>query len=43
MEINSISLGGFRNIENIKVEIDDIISLLSINSYGKSNFLNAII
>ncbi len=43
MEINSISLGGFRNIENTKVEIDDIISLLSINSYGKSNFLNAII
>ena len=43
MEINSITIGGFRNIKSTKVEINDIISLLSINSYGKSNFLNAII
>lgn len=43
IKINSITLGGFKNIDRVDVELDNIISMLSINSYGKSNFLNAII
>ena len=43
MKINSICVSGFRNIDKTIIEIDDMVSLLSINSYGKSNFLNSII
>lgn len=43
MQINKIKVEGFRNIEETTIELGDITSLLSINSYGKSNFLKAII
>ena len=43
MEIEKITLGGFKNIKNIEIELNKITSLLSINSYGKSNVLDAII
>lgn len=43
MKLEKIKIGGFRNIKETSVELGDITSLLSINSYGKSNFLNGII
>ena len=43
MKLERIKIGGFRNIKETSVELGDITSLLSINSYGKSNFLNGII
>ncbi len=43
MKINSIKVSGFRNIDNTTIEITDIVSLSSINSYGKSNFLQSIV
>lgn len=43
LSIDKIKIGGFRNISDVEIEINDITSLLSINSYGKSNYLNGII
>ena len=43
IEINRIKIGGIRNIKEVDVETNTITSLLSINSYGKSNYLNGII
>lgn len=43
MKIKKIKIGGFRNIKETTIELEDITSLLSVNSYGKSNFLNGII
>ncbi|MBO5567120.1 MAG: AAA family ATPase [Succinivibrio sp.] len=43
MKIISARIEGFRNIENDKLILgDEITSLVSLNSYGKSNLLNAI-
>lgn len=42
MEIKGITLGGFRNIKDCHFDIENIISFLSVNSYGKSNLLKAI-
>lgn len=41
MSLNYIFVDGFRNVKNTKIEFAKITSLLSINSYGKSNLLNA--
>ena len=44
MKINRIKIDGFKNIDNVQIELNkNILSLLSINSYGKSNFLNSIV
>ena len=43
MKIKKIKIGGFRNIKETTIELENITSLLSVNSYGKSNFLNGII
>lgn len=43
MKIEKIKIGGFRNIKETTIELEDLTSLLSINSYGKSNFLSGII
>ena len=43
ININKIKVAGFRNLKEVEIETENITSLLSINSYGKSNFLNAII
>lgn len=43
MQIESITVGGFKNIENFTIKLADITSLLSVNSYGKSNTLSAIL
>ena len=43
MKIISARIEGFRNIDNNKLSFgDEITSLVSLNSYGKSNLLNAI-
>jgi predicted ATPase len=42
MKIVRIKVNGFKNICNADITFDKITSLLSVNSYGKSNLLNAI-
>ena len=42
MEIKRIKINGFKNINNVNIELKKIVGLLSVNSYGKSNFLNGI-
>lgn len=42
MKINSISVGGFKNLRFTKLEFDQICALISPNNYGKSNLLEAI-
>ena len=34
MEIEKITLGGFKNIKNIEIELNKITSLLSINKFN---------
>ncbi|SMP61701.1 Predicted ATPase [Sphaerochaeta associata] len=42
MKIKSISIGGFKNLKQTRIEVDRIIALVSPNNYGKSNFLQGI-
>ena len=42
MKIVSVRIEGFRNIENTEITFGDITSLISVNSYGKSNLMKAI-
>lgn len=42
MKINRINIGGFKNIENIELLLNNITVLVSPNSYGKSNLLKGI-
>ena len=42
MLINKIKLNGFKNIYNTTIELQDIVSLLSFNNYGKSNFIEGV-
>lgn len=42
MEINSISVSGYKNIRNTKLEMGNICALVSANNYGKSNLIEAI-
>ncbi|MDD2496792.1 MAG: ATP-binding protein [Desulfitobacteriaceae bacterium] len=42
MRIQKISVGGFRNIDNTLLEMKNMIALVSLNNYGKSNLLKAI-
>lgn len=43
MNIKRIKINGFKNLKNIDLTLNNITSLLSINSYGKTNTLTAII
>lgn len=43
MNITKIKIDGFKNLKKIVLTLDDITSLLSINSYGKTNVLTAIV
>lgn len=44
MKISKIKIDGFKNIDNVQIELNkNILGLLSTNSYGKSNFLNGIV
>lgn len=42
MRIEKITVHGFRNIRNTELRLDNILALVSLNSYGKSNLLTAI-
>lgn len=42
MEIQSVLIEGFRNIEKTSIEFSDITSVIGLNAYGKSNVLDAI-
>ncbi|ETA81925.1 AAA family ATPase [Youngiibacter fragilis] len=42
MKINKIVLGGYRNIKGVELNLDSIIALVAVNSYGKSNVLSGI-
>ncbi len=42
MELISVSISGFRNIANVTLDLDPITSLVALNGYGKSNFIDAI-
>ncbi len=42
MNIDRISIGGFRNVEKSELIFNHIFALVSLNSYGKSNLLNGI-
>ena len=37
MKINSITVGGFKNLNTTKLELDNICAIISPNNYGKSN------
>ena len=43
MEIKKVFIDGYKNLNNVEIELDKITSLVSINNFGKSNFLNGII
>ena len=42
MNIQSISIGGFKNLKRTRIEVERITALVSPNNYGKSNFLQGI-
>lgn len=42
VEINRITLGGFRNISKIDLSFENITALVGLNGYGKSNVMDAI-
>lgn len=42
MEIKAITIGGYKNIKNIRLNLSTIIALVSLNNYGKSNVLQGI-
>ena len=42
MNIKRIKIDGFKNLKDIDLTLNNITSLLSINSYGKTNTLTAI-
>ena len=42
MVIDSVEIGGFANILDVKVVLDDVTALIAPNGYGKSNVLRAL-
>lgn len=42
MRLERVSVHGFRNIYNTTLHFNDILALISLNSFGKSNLLSAI-
>ncbi len=42
MEIKRIYIDGFKNLDNVNITLSKITALLSINNFGKSNYLDAI-
>lgn len=42
MDILSITVGGFRNVSNVTLDLDSITALVGLNGYGKSNIMDAI-
>lgn len=43
MDIKRIKIDGFKNLKNVDLTLKNITSLLSVNSYGKTNTLTAIL
>lgn len=42
MNIKRIYIDGFKNVDNVNVSLSKLTSLLSINNFGKSNYLEAV-
>lgn len=42
MKITKITLCGYRNVKKVEMDLDSIIALVAVNSYGKSNILSGI-
>ena len=42
MEITSIKIDGFANLDKIELEIERFNTLVALNNFGKSNVINAI-
>lgn len=42
MKIESIYIDGYKNVIDTRIEMNSINAILSVNNYGKSNFLEAI-
>lgn len=42
MKLLRVTVDGFRNVDNTSLDLREIISLVSLNGYGKSNVLQAI-
>ena len=42
MNLKKVYIDGFKNINEVEVELDKITALLSPNNFGKSNLLRAI-
>lgn len=42
MKLKSITIGGFKNLQKTRIELQKIVSIVSSNNYGKSNLLEAI-
>lgn len=42
MNIKSITIGGFKNLNKSKLELESICAIISPNNYGKSNLLEGI-
>lgn len=42
MVLDSVEIGGFANISNVRLVLDDVTALIAPNGYGKSNVLRAL-
>lgn len=42
MKILNVNVGGFRNVENVKLELDKFNALIALNNFGKSNVIDAV-
>lgn len=42
MRIQAVTIGGFKNISNVRLSLENITALVSLNNFGKSNVLTAI-
>ena len=42
MKLKSVTVGGFKNLQRTKIEMQGIAAVVSTNNYGKSNLLEAI-
>ncbi len=43
MDLTRVTISGYRNIEHTTIELNKIMGVLSLNNYGKSNLLSAIV
>jgi len=43
MKLKSVKVNGFRNLKEVKLDISEVVGILSVNNYGKSNLLSSIV